>query len=77
MISHRQPWTHKTHHGLDSGETITFPHIVLSTSLRDTYIRMAFCPKTPKEESRNYPGLDSWDFTSSKLFAQTSDWDEI
>jgi len=29
---------------------------------------MAFCPRTPKEESRNCPGLDSWDFASSQIF---------
>ncbi len=27
---HRQPKTHKTHHNPDSGEAITFPHIVYS-----------------------------------------------
>jgi hypothetical protein len=32
--SHRRPWTHKTHHGLDSGEATTFPHIVYSAPLR-------------------------------------------
>jgi len=26
--SHGQPWTHLTHHGLDSGEATTFPFIV-------------------------------------------------
>ncbi len=47
------------------GEATTFPHIVFSTSLRGTHIRMAFCPGTPKEKSRNYPCLDSRDFTRS------------
>jgi hypothetical protein len=27
--------THKTHHGPDSGEATTFPHIVFSATLRD------------------------------------------
>ncbi len=63
--SHRQPWTHKTHHGMDSREATTFPHIIFSMSLRDTYIQMVFCPGTPKEESQNYIGLDSRDFVSS------------
>jgi len=58
-------WTHKTNHGLDSGEATTFFHIVSFASLYDTYIQMAFCPETPKEESRNCPGLDSRDFASS------------
>ncbi len=43
------------------GEATTFPHIVFSAPLRGTYIRMAFCPETPKE-SQNYPGLDSHNF---------------
>ncbi len=60
-----RPWTHKIHHGLDSGEATTFPHIVFSASLRGTYIRMAFYPETPKGESRNCPGLDSRHFAES------------
>jgi hypothetical protein len=35
-------WTHLTHHDPDSGEATTFPHIVFSTALRQSYIRMAF-----------------------------------
>jgi hypothetical protein len=46
---------HKTHHGPDSGETTTFPHIVYSATLRGGYIQMALFPETPKLESRNYP----------------------
>jgi hypothetical protein len=34
-------WTHKTHHGLDSGEAITFPHIVLYVARHGGYIQMA------------------------------------
>ncbi len=45
--------THKTHHGLDSGEAITFPHIVFSAPLHGDYIQMALFPGTPKLESRN------------------------
>jgi hypothetical protein len=56
---------HWTHHGPDSGEATTFPHIVYSMLLHEGYIRMAFCPRTPKVESRNCPGLDSWDFGRS------------
>jgi hypothetical protein len=54
-----------THHGPDSGEATTFPHIVFFALLRRTRIQMAFISETPKEESRNYLGLDSWDFGSS------------
>jgi hypothetical protein len=46
---------HKTHHGLDSGEATTFPHIVFSTTLRWGYIQMALFPGTSKLESRNCP----------------------
>ncbi len=49
----------------DSGEATTFPHIVFSALLYRTRIQIAFIPETPKEESRNYPSLDSWDFGSS------------
>ncbi len=47
-----------THHGPDSGEATTFPHILYSALLRRGYIRMTFCPGTPKVESRNCLGLD-------------------
>jgi hypothetical protein len=46
---------HKTHHGPDSGEATTFPHIVFSTPLRRDYIQMALFPGTPKLESWNCP----------------------
>jgi hypothetical protein len=62
--SHGRLWIHKTHHGPNLGEATTFPHIVFFASLRGTYIRMAFCLGTPKEESRNCPGLDSRHFTA-------------
>ncbi len=45
--------THKTHHGPNSGEATTFPHIVFSATLRGGYIQMALFPETPKLESRN------------------------
>jgi len=71
--NHRRPWTHLTHHGPDSGEATTFPHIVFSALLCGSHIRMALFPGTPKEESRNCPGLNSWDFGHSYLLAPTSD----
>jgi hypothetical protein len=46
---------HKTHHGPDSGEATTFPHIVFSVMLRKDYIQMALFPGTPKLKSRNCP----------------------
>jgi hypothetical protein len=50
---------HKTHHGSDSGEATTFPHIVFSVMLHGGYIQMALFPATPKLESRNYPEIVS------------------
>jgi hypothetical protein len=46
---------HETHHGPDSGEATTFPHIVFSTPHFRDYIQMALFPGTPKLESRNCP----------------------
>jgi len=46
---------HETHHGPDSGEATTFPHIVFSAPRFGDYIQMALFPETPKLESRNYP----------------------
>jgi hypothetical protein len=40
----RATWTHLTHHGSDSGEATTFPHIVFFAALRRGYIRMALFP---------------------------------
>jgi hypothetical protein len=45
----------ETHHGPDSGEATTFPHIVFSVTPRWDYIQMALFPGTPKLESRNCP----------------------
>ncbi len=73
----RAIWTHLTHHSLDFEEATTFPHIVFSALLCRTRIRMVFIPGTPKEESQNCLSLDSWDFGSSQLPTQTSDWDEV
>ncbi len=44
--SHKQTQTHKTHHGLDSGEATTFPHIVYYVPLHEAHIQMAFRPET-------------------------------
>jgi hypothetical protein len=64
-ISHGLTRIHLTHHGPDSGEATTFPLIVFSAAPHEGYIQMALFPGTPKEESRNGPGLDSWDFGES------------
>jgi len=44
---------HETHHGPDSGDATTIPHIVYSATLRRTHIQVALFPGTPKLESRN------------------------
>jgi hypothetical protein len=54
--------THKTHHGLDLGEATTFPLIVYFAALHMGHIQMAFCPGTPKWESRNSHIRDSCNF---------------
>jgi hypothetical protein len=59
------------------GEATTFPHIVFFALLCGSHIRMALFPETPKEESRTYPGLNSWDFEHSYLLALTFDWSEV
>ncbi len=51
--NHGQVRTHKTHHSPDLGEATTFPLIVYYVLLHEAHIQMAFCPKTPKWESRN------------------------
>jgi hypothetical protein len=60
----RHPWVlgqatgtsdHKTHHGSDSGEATTFPHIIFFAPNFGDYIQMALFPGTPKLESRNCP----------------------
>jgi hypothetical protein len=38
---------------------------------------MAFFPGTPKLESRNCPGLESWNFGRLWLFAPNSDRDKV
>jgi hypothetical protein len=66
--SHEQPWTHLTHHGPNSKEATTFPHIIFSTLLHRAHAQMALCLGTPKVESWNcpvfrLPGL--WAFITS------------
>jgi hypothetical protein len=59
--------THKTHHGPDSGEATTFPHIVFFAARNGGYIQMAQILGTPEMESRNCPG-----WTSKTLGAHNS-----
>jgi hypothetical protein len=63
--SHGRPWTYKTHHGLDSREATTFPHIVYSAPLRGSGVRMVFfywdsqmgVPKSPRLEVPQLCGI--------------------
>ncbi len=57
--NHEQTQTHKIHHGPDLREAITFPFIVYSMPLHKARIQMAFCPGTPKKESRQSQSWDS------------------
>ncbi len=50
--------THKTHHGPDSREATTFPHIVFSTLLRGGYIQMALFPRLPSWSPETIPGYN-------------------
>jgi hypothetical protein len=45
--SHRQTWTHKTHHDPHLGEATTFPFIVYSVSGHGTNIQMTFFLELP------------------------------
>ncbi len=60
--SHEQLRIHKIHHGLDLGEATTFPFILYYAPLHKNHIQMAFCPGTPKWESRNSHNWVSCDF---------------
>ncbi len=53
--SHGQLWTHKTHHGPDSGEATTFPHIVFSAPFHNTCIQMTFVPRLPRRSPETVP----------------------
>jgi hypothetical protein len=44
---------------LGLGGSDHLPPIVYSAALHRGYIQMVLFPGTPKEESRNYPGLES------------------
>jgi hypothetical protein len=41
--SHRQTQTHKTQHGLNLGESTTFPLLIYFVPLHEAHIQMAFC----------------------------------
>jgi len=46
-MSCKQTQIHKTHHGLDLGEAITFPLIVYFVPGYGTSTQMSFCFETP------------------------------
>jgi hypothetical protein len=51
-MNHGQTRTHKIHHGPNLGKATTFPLIVYFVSGHETNTQMAFCPRTPKWESK-------------------------
>ncbi len=53
QMNHEQTQTHKTHHGSNLGEAITFPFIVYFVFGQGTNTQMSFCLETPKWESWN------------------------
>jgi hypothetical protein len=55
--NHGQTQTHKTHHGLDLGEAITFPLIVFSMPSHAVNTQMSFCARTPKLWILKFPKL--------------------
>jgi hypothetical protein len=60
--SHVQPQIHKNSPRPGLGEATTFPLIVYLVPLHEAHIQMAFCPETPKWESRNSHNWDSSNF---------------
>jgi hypothetical protein len=54
-MNHEQTQIHKTHHGLDLGETTTFTLIVFYVPSHGASTQMSFCPKIPKLVSQNSP----------------------
>jgi hypothetical protein len=47
-MNHGRLRIHKTHHGSNSREATTFPHIVYSALLHGALIQMAFCLGSPE-----------------------------
>ncbi len=47
-MNHKQTRTHKTHHGSDLGEAITFPLLILFMFGHGANTQMSFCFRTPK-----------------------------
>jgi hypothetical protein len=56
-MSHKQIRTHKTHHGLNLGEAITFPLIVFFVPDHEANTQMSFCFETPKLKVLKFPKL--------------------
>ncbi len=76
-LEHFGAQTHKTHHGPNLGETITFPFIVDFVHGHGTSTQMSFCLETPKWESQNSQSWDFHNFGGVYLYVQISDWDEV
>jgi hypothetical protein len=59
---HGQLWGHKTHHGPNSREATTFPHMVFFVPLRESHIQMAFLSRDSQKEVLKLLKLDSRNF---------------
>ncbi len=55
--SHKQTWTHKTHHDPDLGEITTFPLIVYYVPLHEAHIQMAFLSQDSQVRVPKFPNL--------------------
>jgi len=62
LMSHEQPRTHKTHHGPNLGEAITFPLIVYYIPSHGINIQMLFCSSIPKWKSQISQNWNSHNF---------------
>jgi len=58
-MNHRHTQIHKIHHGLDLGETTTFPLIIFFVAHHGGCTQMTFFPGLPSWESCN---SRNWDF---------------
>jgi len=56
-MNHEQTQTHKIHHGLDLGETNTFPLLVLYVLSHRASTQMSFSPMTPNLGVSKFPKL--------------------
>jgi hypothetical protein len=69
-MNHGQTQIHKIHHGLNLGETTTFPLVIYFVPLHEAHIQMAFCSGIPKWESWNSYNWDSRNFAGHNFLCR-------